>query len=327
LIVFVFGTDGLLFSQTIEDIKADNEHYLWGEGSGITLKEADKEALAMLISQISTKVESSFTLLKEEMTKSGKSNFNQKYQSVINTYSDATLRNTERIVISDEPDAKVFRYIRRDEVFKVFEERKDKILGFVQNADESKRNGRIADALRYYYWALTLLKSHPDGNTLRYTDKGGNEQLLATWIPLQMDELFSGIDILISKKDTTPSYARFILNILYNDKPVENFDYSYWDGNDWSNIVSAKDGLGIVELYGAAAATDKLKVKAEYIFEGEARIDRELEEVLTEIDPVPFRKSYYTVVNEPVAVKQEEKKDDKIEIISSPGVKRLPLNG
>ena len=46
-----------LGAQSIESIKADRETYLWGEGSGSTIKAADQAALADIIGQISTQVE------------------------------------------------------------------------------------------------------------------------------------------------------------------------------------------------------------------------------------------------------------------------------
>ena len=58
------------FGQSIKQIKADRNTYIWGEGTGNTLKKANSDALAMIIGQISTEVESSFTLLKTEDLKS-----------------------------------------------------------------------------------------------------------------------------------------------------------------------------------------------------------------------------------------------------------------
>ena len=146
-------------SQSMADVKANRASYLWGEGTGVTLKKADQEALAMLISQISTQVESSFTLLKDEMTQNGSSeSFNETFKSVIKTYSGATLKNTERMVLGNEPDAKVFRYIKRDEIAKVFQDRREKIIGFAHNAEVCVGKNQIDDGVRYYYLALTLLK-------------------------------------------------------------------------------------------------------------------------------------------------------------------------
>lgn len=296
LFFLLISVNSLCIAQSVDEIKADKSTYLWGEGSGITLKKADQEALSMLISQISTQVESNFTLLKDEMSLNGTSeNFNETFHSVINTYSNATLKNTERIVLGNEPDAKVFRYIKRDEITKVFKDRKDKIVGFTQNAGKSLENNQIADALRYYYWALTLLKSHPEGSSIEFIDALGEKHLLATWIPMQINNLFAGIEVSVTKVDKEAQMVLYTLQIEYKSKPIINFDYSYWDGTDWSNLVSARNGLGLVELYGVAAEVQQLKIKAEYIFEGEARIDRELEDVLKKIDPVPFRNSYYTI--------------------------------
>ena len=57
---------GNLFSQTVEQVKADNLNYYWGEGSGTTLEITDAEALDMLISQISTTVQDNTVIIKEE---------------------------------------------------------------------------------------------------------------------------------------------------------------------------------------------------------------------------------------------------------------------
>ena len=293
-ILFFFIIIGIANAQNVEEIKSQPNVFLWGEGTGITLKKADQEALASLISQISTQVKSSFSQLTNEVVQSGKEDdVKRVVESVINTYSNATLKNTERIVLGDEPDAKVFRYINREQVKKIFNERKDVIKGFVKDAEKCEENLQIADALRYYYWALALLKSHPDGYSINYLDMMGKEQLLATWLPHQINSLFANIDISISDREINEKSCVYTLKILYKNQLVENFDYAFWDGKDWSNMISTKDGLGWVEFYGMAKDSKKIKLKAEYIFEGEARFNRELESVLNEIDPISFRQSYF----------------------------------
>ena len=300
------------YAQTVEQIKRDTDKYLWGEGVGMTLKTADNEALQMLISQISVQVESKFKhFVKEEETtgETYKYQFEEKVKSVVNTYSNATLHNTERIVISNEPDAKVFRYIKRENVDKVFANRKDKIIDFVDNAIKAVRERRIGEGLRYYYWAFTLLKSHPDCNDIQYADKEGKEHPLISWIPMRMNEVFSNIDFYVDKKESTENMKTIFLEIKYKDEPVDNLDYSYWDGRDWSNLVNVKDGRGLLEYYGAAAeGKEKGKVKAEYIYENQANIDNELKTVMSKIDPIPFRQSYYNVHFDKTAEKAKTKK-------------------
>ena len=279
-----------LSAQTVEEIQQSDE-YLWGTGNGTTLRQADNEALASLISQISTNVSSQFEQVLEEEKTNGEIESKDKFKSIINTYSHATLTNTQRIVIQNEPDAAVMRYIKKSEIRRIFEGRKVKLLDFAQEAMRLEKKAQVADALRYYYWALTLLQSYPDGNYLTMKDDQGQEQLLATWIPKQMNDIFANISLSVDGQQVDGNLKTVTLKVMYKGQPARNYDYSYFDGRDWSNIYSAKDGLGLVELP-AIASVDGLSVKTEYMFEGEANIDSELADVMNSVTPVAMRNAY-----------------------------------
>jgi uncharacterized protein YbcI len=294
LVSVVLFSNSNCSAQDIDDIK-NNSEYLWGEGKGITLNKADKMALDMLISQISTHVKSKTSFNRNESTTGSENIYTENFQSVVQTYSQATLNNTERLVIGNEPDAHVFRYIKRSEVKKVFEQRKKKILEFVENGRKAKQNLQIADALRYYYWSVVLLKSHPDAGEIYYNTPTGEKKLLLSYLPVVINQIFDDMSFSVNKTLKEENMTTITLNINYKDQPVTNFDYAFWSGKNWSNIVSARDGQGFMEFYGVDADVNKIKLKAEYIFEGESRIDRELEEVLHSIEHVPFRKSYFTL--------------------------------
>lgn len=281
-------------SQSIDQIKDDRSTYIWGEGSGTTINKADQLALEMLIGQISVEVESKFSLLKEEVRAAGKSNFKEECHQMVNTYSSATLTNTERVVIGNEPDAKVFRYMKRSDIAMIFQQRKQKIIDFTANADKALQNNQLSDALKYYYWALSLLRSHPEGNAIAYTPSNGIQGLLLTYLPQQMNTIFTGLDYTVTEVKDEPGQRSVVIDISYNGQPVQNLEYSYWDGRDWSAPVGAKDGVGFMDFYGDNASSRiESQVRAEYIFEGEARVDRELEDVLKRLDPIPFHNSYY----------------------------------
>lgn len=279
-------------AQTIEQIKADRDNYIWGEGTGNTISKADQDALQQIITQISAQVESRFTLLKDEVLMSGKANFTEEAKLMMTTYSNATLSNTERIVISNEPDTRVFRYIRRSELNRIFEQRKHKILDFTASADEFARQGQIADALKYYYWALALLRSHPDGSTLEYSG-GSASRLLLSYLPQRINDILNGLRYAVGQVKDEPNYRLVTLFINYNSKPVANLEYSYWDGRDWSQPVLAKDGVGALEFFGPTAPQrNDTQIRVEYICEAEARIDRELEDVMRRLEHVPYNNSY-----------------------------------
>ena len=113
----------LTFAQSIDEIQ-NSKDYIWGTGQASTIKKADQEALAALISQISTNVSSKFDQLTESEQQNGDITLNESFKSIISTYSNATLNNTRRIIISNEPEAAVLRYIKVSEIEKIFERRR-----------------------------------------------------------------------------------------------------------------------------------------------------------------------------------------------------------
>ena len=273
--------------QSIEEIQTSKD-YIWGTGNAASLKKADNEALAALISQISTNVSSKFEQLTEGGTDGDKATVDETFKSVSNTFSRATLNNPRRIVIHNEPEAVVMRYIKVAEIQRIFDGRKTKILDFAQEAIRAEKKAQVADALRYYYWALVLLQSYPDGNFLTMKDEEGKDLLLTTWIPKQMNGIFSNLKVSMESTHLDGDLKTINLKVLYKGQPARNYDYTYFDGRDWSNIFSAKDGTGIVELPVLANARN-LQLRTEYIFEGEANIDNELSEVMGTVNPITMR--------------------------------------
>ena len=279
-----------LNAQSIDFIKANRQTYIWGEGTGSTVKEADQTALADIIGQISTQVESTATGTTTEVNK----DFKRTWNDVVKTYSSATLKNTERIIVQNEPDAKVFRYVKRSEIARIFESRKNKVIELAHNGETAIKNLQIADALRYFYWAQTLLRSHPDASDIKMLCYSGKEELLITWLPVQINAIFDGLSVKVQQIENKETYSNYILDIRYNNRPVNNFDYVYWGGQDWSNIVSAKDGLGIVELPKIQNGTE-IRLKAEYVFDNEANVDLELRDVMQKLPEVSYKNCYLNV--------------------------------
>lgn len=296
LISIILLLSSTVCAQTVEEIQQSDE-YLWGTGNAPTLKQADNDALASLVSQISTSVSSRFEKLTESCDNGDKIVANDKVKSIIQTYSRATLNNTLRIVIKNEPDAVVMRYIKKTEIERIFEGRRIKLLDFTRGAERLEKKAQVADALRYYYWAFVLLQSYPGGNNLTMKDDSGTEQLLVSWIPRQMNDIFTNITLAIETVRQENNLQIITIKVLYKGKPAYNYDYSYFDGRDWSNIYSAKDGTGIIELP-AIANIANLPVKTEYMFEGESNIDNELAEVMESVPPIVMRNSYLKLEGE-----------------------------
>lgn len=278
-----------VWGQSWESIKA-NPQYLYGEGFGTTVAEADRQALSDLISKIAVNVSSVTTQSEGQTEKDGTLSSSSDFRSSIQTYSQATLTNTERIILENEPDAHVGRWIKRSEIQKIFESRKLKIESFMETARKAEANLKIDDALRCYYWAYTLLRSLQNPNEMTSKDSDGKPVILAVWLPEKINNILDNLKASYVRKDGDDVELSF----TYNGLPVSSVDYTYFDGTGWSNIYSAKDGVGVLELPASSPLT-QYQLKFEFEYRGQAHIDKEMESVINSIKSVPFKAAYVNV--------------------------------
>lgn len=290
LILFACSVCAYTHAQSWEFIRSHRDIYLTGEGFAETVAEADEQALRDLISKISTVVESQVTSMADETSSNGDVEGRSYFEAKINTYSQATISNTEKLIISNEPDAHVARYVKRTEIDKIFEGRKNKVHEYVRLALMAESRGKVDDALRNYYWAFTLLKTVQYASQVTYEDENGISHALVTWIPAQIDALFDDLDVHVMAINGSDVDMLF----TFRGQPVASLDYTYFDGRDWSNIYSAKNGRGVLEL-SSGMMPSSVQLKYEYAYRGQTHIDRELEGVMKVVKGRAIRSSYATV--------------------------------
>lgn len=287
-----------------EQMKA-NAEYICGEGWGDTYNSADQAALADLISKISLNISNSFEIKEEEFNTNSSFDSKTAITSVMNSYAQATLTNTFNLVISNTPQTHVLRYIRKSEVKKIFDERKEKVFDYVRSAMRAEEKAKIDDALRNYYWAFAMVRSLQYPNSVKMTIDGV-QRLLVTWIPQQIEEIMSNLSTKIASKDGN----EINLFIKYKGEPVTSLDYTYFDGQTWSNLYSAKDGMGIVELR-PGVEINSLQLKYEYEYADQCQIDKELESVMQLFKGTSFKNAsvYINNLDKKSAVSSEAKKE------------------
>lgn len=298
-------------AQGVDGIKR-NSSYLYGEGGGVTLQAAKEAALADLIQKISVTVHSDFTSKERELNQDGNVTSDAEYQSIIRSYSTATLTNVKTIVLKPEPDASAFLYIAKSEIDRIFESRVAKAKEFVGNADEALKNGQIDDALRYYYWSYCLVKS------LRYPNEAkifvdGQERSLLAWLPTRIDDVMGKVKVQ-SRRMADNTYE---ITATYDGRPVRSMDYTYFDGVDNSPVYSILDGKGLVELR-PGMAMDAVQLKLEYEFRGLSRNDSEVEAVVGAMKPAVYRRAYHRVALDGAASPAESTSTDVNGSMQSP---------
>lgn len=277
-------------TEEVNRIKADRDTYLYGEGYGETEANADKEAMANLMSKISVQVSSDIEINEQQVNTADGIDATSVVESVVKTYTAGTLKNTQSIIVSPAPKAYVLRYIKKTEIDRVFKAREDLIFDYLRGAKEAEKVYRIADALRYYYWASCLLMSMQHPQEMRYM-ADGEMHLLASWIPEQIRNTLSQLKAEVTKIEDQEVSLLF----TYKGQPVTNLDFCYWDGMNYSNLCSVNNGVSQIEMR-PGADTEKLKLKYEYAFESQMQQVPELKQLMQIFKRIPYRESDVTVV-------------------------------
>jgi hypothetical protein len=275
-----------VYSQSIEEIKSSGNYY-WGEGKSSTLNIADRNALTDLISQISVNVKYSVQMIKQEEDDV----YSEYTESITKTYSNATLSRAERKVVEGENEVKVIRFITKKQLDEIFAERKVKIFDYIKSAKQAEADERIGDALKYYYWSLALLNSHPDCNKIKYPLDGSDELVLITALPDKINSMIHKIDYEVIKTEKRENVTDVYVKFMYADKPVQSFEFTYWMGDTWSVQNATKNGIGLIQLTGNDKdLIENVRIRIEYTFFNNSRIDPDVNNVL-EMTNIPFFKN------------------------------------
>lgn len=292
------------YAQPWDEIINDSQ-YIYGEGVGYTIEEADQVAITNLISKISLVVSSEFSISEDEKVQNGILDSKTYTNSKLQTYSAATLTNTERVVIESSPDEfYIGRYIKRSEIDRIFEGRIRSIKEYVRLGFVAEEKLKIDDALRNYYWAFALLKSVQHPAEITYiSNQDGSILHLLTWLPEHINTLLSNISAKIIKHDDS-----FVdVNFTYDGQDVSSLDFTYFDGRNWSNISSAKDGIGTME-FTKNMIPENIQINYEYAYRSQAHINPEMKAVLSVVKGQAIRKARVNLRLNDIAEDKDELK-------------------
>ena len=306
-----------------------SEEYICGTGHGNTLREAEENALSSLAGQISVTVSSKFEYIAGQTTKNNNINFDEQIKSIVKTYSHTTLRNALEIIVKDEPDAEVVRYIKAVDVDKLFESRKDKAISYAKSAERYEQEGKVGDALSYYYWSLVLLRSCPSGDQLKITFGLNDERQLIPYIYSKIKDILSNVKMSMLSNTLENDGTRTIgLKVDYKGKPAANLNYTYFNGTRRSDISTLQNGEDAIFIP-ASMNLKKLDIRAEYCCEEEANMDAELRDVLnnTRQAPLQIAKIQLMGINDVAQVKEQSSEPQMKMSTAVIGVTNMPIGG
>ena len=317
-----FSNNGLKCQNSIKAIQ-QSDSYISGIGFANDYKQADLNALDDLISKISVKIQSSFTLISEEYNKDVK----QYSESVIKTYSSVSLNNTLQLSENRQGQWTVLRYMKKEQLDQLFKSREDKIRDYIKLAMKAEQEFRIGDALRYFYWAFAFLQSHPDNNSMSIETPSHEITLMMPFINDEINRIFSTLKFI--PKDPIYNEISNVKNvpvkILYNDTIINDLEFTYYTGQGFSQITQATNGLGLIELFGEAChSLNKTDILVEYEYQVKC-FDSDLKYVMGTLRLPVFSKSKYTI-DIPVVSDRPERKRNQVNLSNSAAYEKLLID-
>ena len=254
LLVAFFATMSLS-AQSLREIEAikKSDEYVCAEGLGKTLEEADQDAYNRLLKSSALVSHVSSYSTEQTMSTAGNTSSSQ-YSDNITIQSSLFIQNAKRYDYPPGRDGsyRVLRYIHKSDWEHRYDECKNRIKANIEAALYNLELNNIEDALMYYTWAAALLKSYPHNDIEVEGVKVGVRQHCITAIR----KILSDITVeVVDKKDNNQPNALFpctySLDFMYQGQPVQSLPFSYYNGRDWSEGASVKDGISAVDMRSA----------------------------------------------------------------------------
>lgn len=274
------------YAQNWDYIIASGEYY-FGESMSESEEQADKEALERLSSMIAVHVSGDFTSDYKQATTNQELNHDEFVHRCILTYTSSTLTNCERMVIEENGQKTVRRWMKRSELSRIYESRIAKAKDMVSMAGEALERNKVGIALQYYYWAYSLLCSIQYPNEV----KDGEGRILVDWILPQMRYLLSDIKVTIDQKEGDNVDLLF----TYKGRPVSEVEFCYNDGRE-NCIGKVKDGRGTMQMIPDFEG-DVYHIDIEYEYKALSRGDSEMESVLNVVGKATLPEAYKQLEN------------------------------
>lgn len=294
-----------VYAQDMQAIKSDPNYYS-AEGIGITIDEADRNAMEQISRQISVSIYTSTSTDRQTSTSTGNNpTLNQTQTDKGTSVSFVSLQNVNRMVLEPEPNAKVFRWVAKSEVEKMFAARRQKILDYVKSGQVAEQRLQIDDAIRSYYWALELAKVNGEAV---YAEFNGKQANCLSYLPLKIKSVIANINANIESCEYNNNRYHVDMNFTYSGQPVSSLKLTYFDGQSFVGPASVRDGYCELELL-AMPTTNTVRLRYEYQFCKEAEnLDADLK--------VAFSNPSLTIIDNalvdiPVRI---NKKENSIEI-------------
>lgn len=287
--------------------------YVWAEGYGATLEEADKNAMTALASYAQFITTTSTSGISDVVSAVG-SQSSESYKQGTNAVSNMYLENVRREILPDKDGQKrVLRYLTRADWDARYKALKNKINEYIESG---KYASLVEDKIRYYTWADILMQTYPDNEEpIKVNERNAHQ-----WLSEELRRLLGGINVSVISIEHDKSNRNYpykvYMDFTHNGEPISYLRFTYFDGRGWVENESVKDGRAMVQL---ANLQPEMSVNIDCLSK---ELARQIESsVYLLIEAKKYSAAYVDEARKSVMTKSESVQPQKVVNTNAPTVK------
>ena len=248
-------------NRTDADNKKNDTAYFWYQGGSDfeSIEDAQEQAEKGLLEKIKNEYKSHVALIGGDVNA---------YKNVVfSTFEPTIKQERQYLILKEGVENQCFVYMNKSDFRKACNQRKKDIDSYLDMGKNTYEKGNYGDALRYYYIALMLCYSHPDGGNLQLFDSELNKNVkLVQWLTSRIDGedgILGSIRLIVKewKKDGDKNIVT--LNVsMNNGYPLNNVNLKYNNGK-FNETTNVNNGIAQLVVYGENAEATVKSVKAE----------------------------------------------------------------
>lgn len=230
-----------------QKIKNDTAYFWYQGGSDFeTIEDAQEQAEKGLLNKIKNEYKSHIVYVGGD--------FNAQKETVLSTFEHAIKQDRQYLILKEGTENQCFAYLDKNAFRELCKKRTAEIYSYLDMGNLTYEKGNYGDALRYYYIALMLCYSHPDGDNLKCYDEELQKQVqMVQWLTKRIDGdegILSSIRFIPTNwnKDGDKNIVTLKVSMT-NGEPLSNINIKYNNGK-YNETTNVNNGLALLEIYG-----------------------------------------------------------------------------
>lgn len=247
-----------------ERIKKDTCYY-WYQGNGDfeTVEDAEDDAITGLLESVKKNYKPNIVTIGNDNTRM--------MNCVFETFRPFIEQNIQYLTLKSGAANSVFAYVSKATFRESCAERKSDIDYYIRMADGAMEKENVGDALRYYYIAMMLCCSHPDGNALTVRDEETSHEVkMMKWLSNKIDGdegILGSVRFNVKNwNETDDKVNAELLVSTMGGIPISNMTFKYNNGR-FNQTCNVSNGRAAVELFKNEDAVKDIDVEVDMSYD------------------------------------------------------------